>query len=66
MYGAFIEKSVNLLKDGGQLIFIVPSTFMILDEYRKLRTFLASAGETTIIIWAKTSSGPMQTWLQPY
>ncbi|HHY43269.1 MAG TPA: N-6 DNA methylase [Coprothermobacter sp.] len=58
MYGAFIEKSVNLLKDGGQLIFIVPSTFMILDEYRKLRTFLASAGETTIIYMGKNVFRP--------
>ncbi len=49
VYGAFIEKSVKLLKEGGQLIFIVPATFMILDEFKKLREFLAGNGETEII-----------------
>ena len=49
MYGAFIEKSVKLLKDGGQLLFIVPATFMILDEFKKLRVFLAKNGKTHII-----------------
>lgn len=49
VYGAFIEKSIKLLRDGGQLIFIVPATFMILDDFKKLRTFLSRNGETTII-----------------
>jgi len=49
VYGAFVEKSVKLLKPEGQLIFIVPATFMILDEFKKLRTFLSQNGRTTII-----------------
>ncbi len=49
VYGAFIEKSIKLLKPEGQLIFIVPATFMILDEFKKLRTFLSRNGRTTII-----------------
>lgn len=49
VYGAFIEKSIKLLKPCGQLIFIVPPTFMILDEFRKLRTFLSENGGTAII-----------------
>ncbi|NPB02980.1 MAG: N-6 DNA methylase, partial [Thermotogae bacterium] len=49
VYGAFIEKSVKLLKDNGQLVLIVPATFMILDEFKKLRAFLASRGKTEII-----------------
>jgi len=49
VYGAFVEKSVKLLKDSGQLIFIIPATFMILDEFKKLRNFLASQGKTEII-----------------
>jgi len=49
VYGAFIEKSIKLLKDKGQLIFIVPATFMILDEFKKLRTFLSQNGGTAII-----------------
>lgn len=49
VYGAFIEKSIKILKDNGQLILIVPATFMILDEYKKLRDFLAKNGKTEII-----------------
>lgn len=49
VYGAFIEKSIKLLKKDGQLIFIVPATFMILDEFKKLRTFLSQNGGTAII-----------------
>jgi len=49
LYGAFIEKSIRLLKDNGQLIFIVPATFMILDEFKKLRKFLSRKGNLDII-----------------
>jgi adenine-specific DNA-methyltransferase len=49
VYGAFIEKSIKLLKENGQLIFIVPATFMILDEFKKLREFLAKNGKTEIV-----------------
>ena len=49
VYGAFIEKSIKLLKSEGQLIFIVPATFMILDEFKKLRKFLSQNGRTSII-----------------
>lgn len=49
VYGAFIEKSIKLLQSEGQLIFIVPPTFMILDEFKKLRVFLSKNGGTAII-----------------
>ena len=48
MYGYFIEKGVKLLKNGGKLVFIVPSTFMVLDEFSKLREFLSRVGELDI------------------
>ena len=48
IYGAFIEKSVNLLKDRGKLVFIVPATFMVLDDFKLLRKFLAESGKTGI------------------
>jgi len=48
MYGYFIEKGVKLLKEGGKLVYIVPSTFMILDEFSKLREFLSRTGELDI------------------
>ncbi len=49
VYGAFVEKSIKLLKENGQLIFIIPATFMILDEFKKLREFLSRNGKTEII-----------------
>ena len=48
MYGYFIEKGVKLLKEGGKLVYIVPSTFMVLDEFSKLREFLSRTGELDI------------------
>jgi len=48
VYGLFIEKGIKLLKEGGRLVFIVPCTFMILDEFLKLRRFLAKTGEVKI------------------
>jgi adenine-specific DNA-methyltransferase len=49
VYGAFIEKSIKLLRAEGQMVFIVPATFMILDEFKKLRAFLSQNGGTAII-----------------
>ncbi|MDW8464621.1 MAG: TaqI-like C-terminal specificity domain-containing protein [Chloroherpetonaceae bacterium] len=49
VYGAFIEKSVELLKENGELIFITPASFLFLDEFKKLRAFLAENGDTEII-----------------
>lgn len=46
VYGAFIKKSVKILKSDGQLIFILPVTFMILDDFKKLRAFLSHNGYT--------------------
>jgi adenine-specific DNA-methyltransferase len=48
VYGLFIEKSINLLKNNGKLAFIIPATFMILDEFKKLRKFLAESGRIKI------------------
>jgi adenine-specific DNA-methyltransferase len=44
LYGAFIEKSVNLLSPGGRLVFIVPTTWLVLDDFVLLRRFLAQRG----------------------
>lgn len=49
VYGAFIEKSVKLLKPDGQAVLIVPATFLILDEFKKLRQFLSRSGKSTFI-----------------
>lgn len=48
IYGAFIEKGLKILKDGGKLNFIVPATFMILDDFKMLRKFLSATGRVKI------------------
>lgn len=48
IYGAFIEKGLKLLKDKGKLVFIVPATFMILDDFKFLRKLLAVSGRLKV------------------
>lgn len=48
IYGAFIEKGVKLLAPGGRLVFVVPASFMVLDDFQKLRRFLAQAGRVSV------------------
>lgn len=48
IYGAFIEKAVHLLKPNGKLIFIVPTTWLILDDFVYLRRFLAEHGRIEV------------------
>jgi adenine-specific DNA-methyltransferase len=44
LYGAFIEKSIHLLKPGGVLVFVIPATWLVLDDFSLLRAFLAKEG----------------------
>jgi adenine-specific DNA-methyltransferase len=53
IYGAFIEKSVRLLKPNGQLCFIVPATWLVLDDFILLRKFLSEQGEMHIYYLGK-------------
>ena len=48
LYGAFIEKAVRLLSDHGKLVFIVPTTWLILDDFTLLRRFLAERGSIEV------------------
>ncbi|MEN3001896.1 MAG: TaqI-like C-terminal specificity domain-containing protein [Armatimonadota bacterium] len=48
LYGAFIEKAVHLLKPCGKLVFIVPTTWLVLDDFALLRRFLAERGRVEV------------------
>lgn len=48
LYGLFVEQGLNLLKKGGRLCFIIPATFMILDEFKRLRKHLSLVGKVEI------------------
>lgn len=53
LYGAFIEKSVYLLKPHGVLVFVVPTTWLVLDDFEKLRRFLAARGKLEVFYLGK-------------
>jgi len=40
MYRFFIERSINLLREGGTMGFIIPNTFLSATSYKKLRKYL--------------------------
>jgi adenine-specific DNA-methyltransferase len=44
IYGAFIEHAVRLLSPDGRLVFVVPATWLVLDDFFQLRRFLAREG----------------------
>jgi adenine-specific DNA-methyltransferase len=48
LYGAFVEKSIHLLKPGGVLVFVIPATWLVLDDFSLLRSFLAREGKTEV------------------
>ncbi len=48
IYGAFIECAARLLAPGGKLVFVVPASWMVLDEFALLRKFLAAAGRLEV------------------
>jgi adenine-specific DNA-methyltransferase len=48
LYGAFVEKSIRLLKPGGILVFVIPATWLVLDDFSLLRSFLAKEGKTEV------------------
>jgi adenine-specific DNA-methyltransferase len=48
LYGAFVEKSIHLLKPGGVLVFVIPATWLVLDDFSLLRAFLAEEGKTEV------------------
>ncbi|MCS7223641.1 MAG: methyltransferase domain-containing protein [Armatimonadetes bacterium] len=56
IYGAFIEQAVKLLNEGGKLVFVVPASWMVLDDFAKLRLFLAHSGHLTIYYFGRVFS----------
>ncbi|GAB6183672.1 TaqI-like C-terminal specificity domain-containing protein [Thermodesulfovibrio hydrogeniphilus] len=57
IYGAFIEHAVRLLTPSGKLVFVVPASWLVLDEFAKLRTFLAYMGKLIIYYLGKVFKG---------
>ena len=48
LYGAFLERAMRLLAPSGRLVFITPATWLVLDDFRLLRGFLAAHGRLEV------------------
>ncbi len=57
LYGAFIEHAVNLLKPGGKLVFVVPVSWLVLNDFARLRAFLAMSGRLRVYYLGKVFRG---------
>lgn len=57
IYGAFIEHSVRLLSPDGRLVFIVPASWLVLDDFTKLRLFLSQQGRLAVYYLGKVFKG---------
>lgn len=53
IYGAFIEHSVNMLDVNGKLVFVCPASWLVLDDFKKLRYFLSQTGDLRIYYLGK-------------
>lgn len=53
IYGLFLEKSVRLLNHGGFLVMVVPATWLVLDDFRKLRELLVRSGRFDVFYLGK-------------
>jgi len=53
VYGLFIEHAVNLLASDGKLVFVVPASWLVLDDFKKLRLFLAGSGRLSVYYLGK-------------
>jgi len=41
IYGLFLEKALKLLEPSGKLVFVIPATWMVLDDFKLLRQYLS-------------------------
>ncbi len=57
LYGAFVERSVRLLREGGLLVFVVPATWLVLDDFSLLRRFWPKGGGRRCTTWGRSSPG---------
>ncbi|GIV16700.1 MAG: modification methylase TthHB8I [Armatimonadota bacterium] len=53
IYAAFIEHAVELLAPDGRLVFVVPASWLVLDDFQRLRSFLAESGKLHVYYLGK-------------
>lgn len=53
IYGAFIEHATRLLAPEGKLVFVVPASWLVLDDFVRLREYLATQGRLSVCYLGK-------------
>jgi len=53
IYGAFIEHAARLLAPEGKLVFVVPASWLVLDDFVRLREYLATQGRLSVYYLGK-------------
>jgi adenine-specific DNA-methyltransferase len=53
IYGVFIEHATRLLAPEGKLVFIVPASWLVLDDFVRLREYLATQGRLSVYYLGK-------------
>ncbi len=57
IYGAFMERAADLLRPNGKLVFVVPASWLVLDDFAVLRRYLALRGKLHIYYLNKAFPG---------
>ncbi|MFL4499002.1 Eco57I restriction-modification methylase domain-containing protein [Weissella sp. MSCH1] len=50
LYRVFVEKGYNLLKDSGYFGYIIPNTWMTIETFSRMRTFLLKHTQNLVVI----------------
>jgi adenine-specific DNA-methyltransferase len=53
IYGAFIEHATRLLAPDGRLVFVMPASWLVLDDFVRLREYLAAQGRLSVYYLGK-------------
>ena len=53
IYGVYIEHATRLLAPEGKLVFIVPASWLVLDDFVRLREYLATQGRLSVYYLGK-------------
>ncbi len=53
IYAAFLEHAVDLLAPDGRLVFVVPASWLVLDDFHRLRSYLSERGRLHVYYLGK-------------
>ena len=57
VYGAFIEKSISVASKNAKIVMVVPASWLVLNDFSKLRAYLARTGRISVYYLGKVFPG---------